>query len=452
MVRLRPFETDTLHGRSQERYRRIALTTISGLAVRAVGTAAGLITVPLVLAYLGKERYGLWSTITTVVAWVALFDFGIANGLVNCIARAHGRDDSEEAARYVSTAFAALVSIAGVLGVLVALLAGAVPWSALLAVRGAVDDTTVRWSVVAALAMFAAGLPLSVTSQIYAGYQRAYVANAFAMLGTLIGFGALLLALRLGAGMPSLVVVFGVNAVVSSGIGLWYAMRVAMPWLRLRRSAVRRDALRAVIARSFPMFLFQIGALLVNETQAIILAHRCNLAVVADYAILMRLYLIALGMIQLSTASFVPSFREASERGEYAWVRASFGHFVRARVGLAFAAGVVLIAAGNPLLRFWLRRDDVAFSAGTWVVVGIMMVAVTWATSHSDLLAITDRLWVLVALVFMNAAVTVALTYWLAPRLQVLGVVLASAAVSVLVYTWLLPRMTRLVLEPRAEE
>jgi O-antigen/teichoic acid export membrane protein len=449
MVRLRPFGTDTPHGRSQERYRRIALTTISGLAVRAVGTVAGLVTVPMVLGYLGKERFGLWSTITTLVAWVGLFDLGIASGLVNCIARAHGRDDHEEAARYVSTALVALFSIAAVLALTVFTLSGVVPWSALLAARGAVDDETVRWSVVAALAVFAAGLPLSITSQIYAGYQRGYLANVFAIAGTLLGFAALLAVLHLDAGMPALVVAFGANALVASGLGLWFAMWVAMPWLRPRRAAVRRDALRAVMARSLPMFLFQIGALLVNETQSVILAHRCNLATVADYSLLIRLYLIAIGMIQLSTASFVPTFREAIERGERAWMRASFGHFVRARVGLAFAAGAALVIGGNPLLRLWLRREDVAFPVETWLALGVMMVAVTWASSHSDLLAITDRLWGLVALVFVNAAVTVALTYWLAPRLQVLGVVLASAAVSTLVYSWLLPWMTRPVLHAR---
>lgn len=450
MVRLRPFETETPHGRSQERYRRIALTTLSGLAVRAVGTVAGLVTVPLVLSHLGKERFGLWSTITTLVAWVALFDFGIANGLVNCIARAHGRDDREEAGRYVSTALTMLVAMALALAAVVAVLAGLVPWSALLAVRGAVDDATVRWSVVAALATFAVGLPLSVTAQIYAGYQRAYLANIFALVGTLVGVVALLLALGLDASMPALVVVFGSGALVTSGLGLWYAMKIGMPWLRYRLSAVGGEALRAVMARSFPMFLFQIGALAVNETQPIILAHRCNLVVVADYAILMRVYLLTIGLIQMSTASFVPSFREAFERGEHAWVRASFGHFLRARVGLAVVGGLGLLVAGNPLLRLWLRRSDVAFSTATWAALAAMMVTVTWVSAHSDLLAINDRLWRLVGLVFVNAVVTVALTYWLAPRLQVLGVLLASGAVSALLYSWLLPWMTRVVLRAAA--
>ncbi|WP_242343209.1 lipopolysaccharide biosynthesis protein [Anaeromyxobacter terrae] len=439
---MRPFDSDSAHGRSQERYRRIALTTISSLAVRGVGTLTGLITVPLVLGYLGKERFGLWSTITTVIAWATLFDLGIANGLVNCISRAHGRDEREEAARYVSTAFAALLAIAALLGLALMAGAGHVPWSALLAVRGAVDDRTVTWSVVAALGAFILGLPLSIVPQIYAGYQRAYAANVFTMVGMLAGFAAVVIAVHSSSSMPIIIAALGAGGLVSSALGLLYALRVGMPWLRFRASAVSKEALRALADRSIPIFLFQIGALAVNETQSIVLAHRCDLAAVADYSIFMRLYVLALGLIQMSTASFVPSFREARERGDEAWMRAAFRRFVQLRLVLAVCGGTALAVVGNDLLRLWLRRSDIRFQPELWICLVVVMVAVTWATAHSDLLSILDRLWVLVALVALNGAVTVALTYLLAPSLRVLGVVLAYGAVTVLVYSWLLPWLT----------
>lgn len=446
LVRLRPFETDTPLGRSNERYRRIALTTISSLSVRAVGTLIGLMTVPLVLAYLGKERFGLWSAITTVVAWVALFDLGIASGLVNLVSRAHGRDDRDEAGRNVSTAFALLLALAGVLAIAVAVAGPLVPWSAVLAVRGATDDATVRWSVVAALITLVVGMPLSLVPQIYAGYQRTYVANTFALGGTLVGFGALLLALKGGAGMPALVLAMGIGGVLASAAGLIHAL-VSMPWLRPRPSNVSRDMVRALMSRSFPLFLFQVGALAVNETQAIVIAHRCDLATVADYAILMRLYLLVAALIQLSTASFVPSFREAHERGDRRWLRAGFRKFLQLRMLLSAGGAIGLVALGNPLLRVWLRRSDIAFDLRLWAVLGVVMVAANWTTAHSDLLSIMDRLWVLVVLAAVNGVVTVALSYWLAAVWGILGVVVASGAATVALNCWLVPLLGRRILD-----
>lgn len=448
LFRLRPFDTSTALGRSNERYRRIALTAVSSLAVRGLGALVGLATVPIVLRYLGKERFGLWSTITTVVAWVALFDFGIANGLVNLVSRAHGRDDEAEAGRSVSTAFAILVAIAAVLAIGVAIAGPMVPWGSVLAVRGAVDAATVRWSVVAALAIFVVGMPLSIVPQIYAGYQRSYVSNALSLVGIAAGFVALVLAVRSQATMPWIVVTFGVGALLASAAGLVYAF-VRFQWVRPRLSLVSRGAARELLARSVPLFLFQIGALAVNETQTIILAHRCDLAVVADYSVVIRLYLVVMAVVQVTTSSFLPTFREAHERGDARWMRAAFRQFLRVRMGLAILSGTALAFGGNALLRFWLRRNDVAFAPAVWLTVFVMVVAVTWASAHSDLLSIMDRLWVLVALVLVNGAVTVAVTYVLAPGLGVLGVLLATAGVPAGVYSWALPWLARrLVLAP----
>ena len=452
LARRRPFPADTPEGRAQERYRRILLTSASSLGVRLAGTAIGLVTVPIVLGYLGKERYGLWSTITTLVAWVTLFDLGIANGLVNLIAREHGRDDRPGAARHLSTALALLLSVAVAFGVALALLSGRVPWQSVLAVRGAVDAETVRRAVVAALGMFAIGLPLSVVPQIYAGYQKTYLANLFTLGGMLAGFGALLAAVHAGASLPVLVVTFGIGALLSSAGALAWALGVAMPWLRFRPAAVSLQGVGTLMSRSLPIFLFQVGALLVNETQVIILAHRCDLAVVADYAIAMRLYLLFMSLMQLSTQSFVPSFREARERGDHDWTRENFRRFVGVRMLLAAGGGAVLILAGNPLLRLWLRRTDLQFSPWLWSAMAVVMVASTWVGAYGELLTIMDRLWIQVALVFANAAVTVALTWWLAPSLGVLGVIIASGAVTVLCFTWAMPPLARLLLraEPRS--
>ena len=87
--------TSSFEDRAKERGRRIALTTIATAVAKAISMAAGLITVPLTLNYLGVERYGMWMTISSVVALLAFTDMGIGNGLLNSIAEANGKDDRQ---------------------------------------------------------------------------------------------------------------------------------------------------------------------------------------------------------------------------------------------------------------------------------------------------------------------------------------------------------------------
>ena len=451
VVRLTPFDRSTPGGRSRERYRRIALSTASAFASRGVGIVANLVTVPIVLAQLGRTQYGLWAAISSLTAWVTLFDFGVINGLVNALAQAHGADDRAAASRSVSTALALLLVVAAVLGAAAAIALPSVDWSGLFAARGVATDSDVRWAVAAAFIPVIVGLPLSVVRQIYAGYQQAYVGNLFAALGSALTLIGTVAAVHSGAGLPTLVAVVGAATTAAAALNFAYLFAHQMPWLRPQRALISRAAAVRLMRVSGPLFLFQVGALVVNETQLLILSHRTSLATVGDYAVVNRLYMVLGSFMALSTAAFVPTFREAAERGEYAWVRRSFRRMVTLRllVAVGFASAVLL--GGNVFLRFWLRGAAVQFGPDVWGALAVLIVSATWVTAFTDLLTVLDRVWIPVALVTVNGIVTALLTYWLAPTYGVAGTIASVACVTVLVSSWLVPLLTRPVFAEKTD-
>jgi O-antigen/teichoic acid export membrane protein len=248
--------------------------------------------------------------------------------------------------------------------------------------------------------------------------------------------------------MPVLVLCLSSGALIASGMSLVRARR-AFHWIVLGPSHATRQALRELTRRSIPIVLFQLGALAVNETQVIILARRCGLSLVTDYSVAFRLYAVLISLIQLGTASFVPPLREARERGDHAWALRAFRNLLGFRMVLAVGAGIGLVALGNLVLRFWLGREDMRFGLEIWGAFALLLLASVWSTAFSDLLWIMDRLWPLVGLVLLNGAVTVGLTWWLAPSQGVTGAALASAVFPLAVSSWALPRLARpLLLAP----
>lgn len=122
---LRSFDVTTEAGRSDERHRRIALTSASGVGSRAIASVTLLVSLPLTVRYLGEERYGLWMTIGSLVSVLGITDLGLGYGLIARVAEADGRQDREHAAGAVATAFLLLSAVA--VGIL--LVAGvAYPW------------------------------------------------------------------------------------------------------------------------------------------------------------------------------------------------------------------------------------------------------------------------------------------------------------------------------------
>jgi len=164
ILRLRGFDTSTPEGRSNERYRRAALTTATAMVARGLGIFTGLAWVRLSLSYLGKERYGLWMAIGSIVTWANLADLGLARGMQNHLSEANGRDDRELASRYVATGLVSLTLLALALAVVVAPLIFVVPWSSVLNVNDPSLAEEARYVVAAVFACFLLEFPLSVVA------------------------------------------------------------------------------------------------------------------------------------------------------------------------------------------------------------------------------------------------------------------------------------------------
>src|SRR5713101_4073462 len=102
----------------RERYRRAGMTASTSYIAKGLTLLMGFVSVPLTVHYLGAERYGVWLTISSLLLWVALTDFGLSgNALVNVLSEAVGNDDRESAGHYAASAFWALVAIALIIGV-----------------------------------------------------------------------------------------------------------------------------------------------------------------------------------------------------------------------------------------------------------------------------------------------------------------------------------------------
>jgi O-antigen/teichoic acid export membrane protein len=433
----------TPEGRSLRRYRRIAINSLTSCLARGIAMLVSLITVPVTLGYLGKQEFGFYTAVISFVTWLALFDFGVVNGLVNSIAEAYGRDNRQAARVYVSTAFFLLVAIAvGVLAIFLILMPR-IGWDSVMGVAGQLSSRIVMWSIVAAMAPVIAGLPLSIVRQIYAGYQKSYISTIFNTSGAVLSLGTLVVAVKMRAGLPVLILAFGAGGVAASVCNLAYLVLVEMPWLFPKLTMCSMQGLKRLMRTSLPLFSYQVGSLLVNQSQPIILAHRTSLECVADYGILMRVCAAISGVIILGTNSFVPPFREAFERGDSGWLRRAFKRMLMLRMGLASLACCTLLLFGNAVLRVWLRTSTMQFDLSIWIALSVSVLSATWITSHTDLLTILDHIWIQVGLVFVNGFVTVALTVVLSPRLGIWGAFLALNSVSLIMLSWLVPRIAR---------
>lgn len=81
---------------------------------------------------LNPSRYGIWLTISSIIGWFSFFDIGFGNGLRNKLAEAKAKGEEELARIYVSTTFAILTLIIGIVLVLFLCINPFIDWSRIL--------------------------------------------------------------------------------------------------------------------------------------------------------------------------------------------------------------------------------------------------------------------------------------------------------------------------------
>jgi O-antigen/teichoic acid export membrane protein len=79
---------------------------IYSFLIKGLSIGCQFALVPLTLHYLDKERYGIWLTMSSMIAFFSFFDVGIGNGLRNKLSEALANGDTNLAKVYISTSYA----------------------------------------------------------------------------------------------------------------------------------------------------------------------------------------------------------------------------------------------------------------------------------------------------------------------------------------------------------
>lgn len=366
---LRAFDVSTEAGRSDERHRRIALASASGIGSRVIASATMLVSLPLTVRYLGDERYGLWMTIGSLVSVLGITDLGLGYGVITRVSEADGQQDRARAAGIVTSAFLLLSGIALVLLALVAISYPWIDWAGLYNVTpGSIAASEAGPASAVFLVCFALGLPLSVIARVQVGYQDGHVSNAWDAVGHAISLGALLLAIRSDAGLPWLVLAVSGSPVAVRLVAALVEFLVRRPWLAPRPRLFEWSSAVDLLRIGIWYFVIQVSATLAFALDNLIIARMGSPALVATYSVVVRLFGLVITTLSTVQAALWPAYGESIARGDIDWARRTLRRSLAVTALTAGPATVALAAAGPWLIA---RFIDASVQPDMWLVSGV---------------------------------------------------------------------------------
>jgi O-antigen/teichoic acid export membrane protein len=416
---------------SDRRFVAVTRGASTALGARGVALLTGLAVVPLTVRYLGAERYGAWVTIASTISWLSIADLGLGNGLTSALSEAYGKRDIELAQRHVATAFWLLAGIAAACGLLFAALSPHLDWAALLNVHSEVARAEVAQAAALAVGFFLLALPLGVIDRVYAVWQEGAVANLWSAAASLAALLALVVATRTSGGMGLLVLAYaGGRFVVHAASGAWL-FRKYHPELRPAPAAFERASMGRLASSGGLFFVIQIAALILFNTDNIIIARLLGPEQVTPYSVTWSLFTLPSLAFSLAFPYLWPAYAEAFARKDSAWIRRTFRKsvVVSLTVGLALAATLVIV--GRSLIGIWAGKPAVPpFSLLIWM--GIWSLIVAGINPVACLLNSAGHVKVQAIFASLSTAVNVGLSVYWARRYGISGVI-AATVVSYLV-------------------
>ncbi len=382
VIRLRPFDTSTPEGRSDERFRRVFWTATASSLAKAINTLTVLVSVPITLSYLGTERYGLWMTVTSIVAFLGFADLGIGNVIMNLVSEANGKNDAEAARKHISNAFFMLICITIGLTFLFVLFYPNIDWGRFFNLSSSIAKQEAGPALITFIACFLVNLPLSIVPRIQMSYQEGYLSSIWQAISNLFGLAGLVLAVHLQAGLPWLVLVItGASALgnLLNGIHLFGFLR---PWLRPRWRDLDSPIARQILAVGFLFLILQMTNAITYSADNIIIARVLGPEAVTDFAVPSRLFVIAYSVLYMLLSPLWPAYGEASARGDDSWAKDTLVKVILAMVVVCSVFSLAMIVFGEQILQIW-TGSRVPFSLplmiglGAWTTLSAVIAAIS---------------------------------------------------------------------------
>ena len=160
---------------------------IQMFAIRGLSILIGLVLLPVTVGYVNSEIYGVWLTISSMVAWISFFDIGIANGLKNRLVEAIAQNDYELGRKYVSTTYAILSLIFIPLMFVLIPISYFVNWSAVLNISES-NCEGLLIAIIITTAYFCFNFILSTINTVILAEQRPADASLRSLIQQLVSF------------------------------------------------------------------------------------------------------------------------------------------------------------------------------------------------------------------------------------------------------------------------
>ncbi len=400
---------------------------LASFIIKGGSIAISLILVPLTLTYVNDTSYGIWLTLSSIVGWFSFFDIGFGHGLRNKFAESIAKGEFELARKYVSTTYAIL---SGVIGIVLILFAGINPflsWSHLLNTPMEMEQELKVLALIV-FSFFCLKFVLKLITTVLTANQEPAKASLFNFIGSLFSLLVIFILTKTTEGnliyLGAALSFTPVLVLVTSSIWFYtHDYRRYAPSFKTIDFSLAKD----LMSLGTKFFIIQIGALVLFSTNNVIISQLFGPKEVTPFNIAYKLFSVVTMGFGIVVTPLWSAFTDAYTRGEYDWIKGTLVKIRKIWV-LASLASVLLIFASPYLYQIWIG-DSVEVPFSLSVAMSTFVIASIWQTMHVFFLNGIGKVKLQLILVSISALINIPIAIFLGKHFGLVGITLTSTLI-----------------------
>lgn len=345
-----------------ERSLQVKKNVFTSFLAKGGSVVVNLLLVPITIDYVNPTQYGIWLTLSSIIAWFGFFDIGLGNGLKNKLTEAIAKGDYQRGKEYVSTTYLILTVISAVLLLVFFSINGFINWPGIL---NASAQLAKELSLVSLLvfSVFCFQFVFQLIDVVCFANQKTSITSIINFSGSLLSLVIIFILTKFTKGsLLFLCLSVGISPLVVLLLFSLFLYRTTFrkfaPSFRLANLSYVKD----IMPLGLKFFLIQIGLIFFYNSNNIIIAQVIGPEAVTPYNIAFKYFGVITMISVIVMTPLWPAITDANAKKDYSWIKKTVSKFEKISF-LVFLLGLVMLLFSERVYAMWVgSKVQVPFS------------------------------------------------------------------------------------------
>ncbi|TKT87656.1 lipopolysaccharide biosynthesis protein [Dyadobacter frigoris] len=431
MISTYRLKISNLFEKRNERSQKIIKNILMSVGIKGGSIVIGLLLVPMTINYINPLQYGIWLTVSSIISWMNFFDIGMGNGLRNKLTTSIALGEYDNAKKYVSTTYATLCIISSLLFIIFWFINPHIDWRKFLNIPTSVSDN-INLVILIVFSSFCLQFVIQLINTVLTSIHEPAIAGLISFIGQVM----LLLTIFIlkNTFLPGSLQVL-VLALTAVPILILLVASIILYATELKHFAPSLKSVDFKYARNIlevggAFFVIQIGALILFQTNNIIITKIIGPEAVTQFNVAYKLFSVVIMAFTIIMTPYWSAFTDAFAKKDFLWMKKSMTTLRKIWAFIAIIIVPLIVVISDYLFKIWLN-DSVSIPFNLSIAMGLYVIFYTCLSLNCFFLNGVGKLKIQLYLYIIVSVINVPLGIYLGKNFGLQGVVFSNVIIFV---------------------